>query len=102
MRMVMQQVERKLFIGGRWTGGGEPIPVRNKYTGDVIGTIPTASRDDVDAAVTAAAAAAPGGAGPRAALPPHRGAPILQATANLIQARREEFARTIAAEAGKA
>jgi len=96
--MVVQQAERKLFIGGRWTGGGEPIPVRNKYSGEVIGTIPTASRDDVDAAVTAAA----GAAQTMADLPAHRRAAILQAAANLIQSRREEFARTIAAEAGKA
>ncbi len=92
------QVERKLFIGGRWMGAGEPIPVRNKYTGQVIATVPTASRDDVDAAIASAA----GAASTMAEMPAHARAAILAATAGLIQKRKEEFARTIAAEAGKA
>lgn len=92
------QIERKLFIGGRWMGAGDPIPVRNKYTGDVIATIPTATRDDVDAAV----AAASGTARTMAEMPAHKRGAILAAAANLIRERREEFARTIAAEAGKA
>ncbi|HEY3247249.1 MAG TPA: aldehyde dehydrogenase family protein [bacterium] len=91
-------VERKLFIGGNWTGTGEPIPVRNKYSGDVIATIPTAGRDDVERAI----ASAVGGAQVMADLPAHRRATILAATAQAIRERREEFARTIAAEAGKA
>lgn len=92
------QVERKLFIGGRWTGAGEPIPVRNKYTGEVVATIPSATRDDVDAAIASASGAAP----TMAELPAHRRSAILAAAAAIIQQRREEFARTIAAEAGKA
>ncbi len=90
--------ERKLFIGGRWTGAGEPIPVRNKYTGEVIATIPAASRDDVDAAITSAA----GAARVMAEMPSHRRSAILAGAAQIIKDRREEFAETIAAEAGKA
>lgn len=92
------QVERKLLIGGRWTGAGAPIEVRNKYSGQTIATIPTARREDVDAAIAAAARTA------RAMmeLPAHRRAAILSATAARMQERKEEFARTIAAEAGKA
>ena len=92
------QVDHRLFIDGRWMGGGEPIPVRNKYTGDVIATIPSATRGDVDAAIAAAARAAR----VMAEMPAHRRAAVLAAGARLIQERREEFARTIAAEAGKA
>ncbi len=92
------QVERKLFIGGRWMGAGEPIPVRNKYTGQVLATVPTATRDDVGAAIASAAGAAP----VMAEMPAHARAAILAATAGHIQQRKEEFARTIAAEAGKA
>ena len=95
---VAVQAERKLYIGGRWMGAGEPIPVRNKYTGQVIATIPTAGRADVDAAVTAAGKAA----AEMAQIPAHRRAAILAQTAQNIRDRREEFARTIAAEAGKA
>lgn len=91
-------VEHKLFIDGRWTGGGEPIPVRNKYSGEVIATIPSATRGDVDAAIEAAVRAAR----TMREMPAHRRAAILAEAARGIQARREEFARTIAAEAGKA
>ncbi len=90
--------ERKLFINGRWMGAGEPISVRNKYTGEIIATIPTATRDDVDAAIASAAATTR----TMAEMPAHQRGAILAATAGLIQKRRDEFARTIAAEAGKA
>jgi acyl-CoA reductase-like NAD-dependent aldehyde dehydrogenase len=95
---VAVQLERKLYIGGRWMVGGEPIPVRNKYTGEVIATVPAAGRDDVDAAITAAANAAR----TMAEMPSHRRAAVLAGTAQIIKDRRDEFARTIAAEAGKA
>jgi acyl-CoA reductase-like NAD-dependent aldehyde dehydrogenase len=91
-------LDGRLFIDGRWVEGGPPVEVRNKYTGEVIGALPTARREDVDAAVEAAARAAP----LMADLPAHRRADILARAAALIRERREEFARTIAAEAGKA
>ncbi len=91
-------LEGRLYIDGRWVEGGPPVEVRNKYSGEVIGALPTARREDVDAAVEAAARAAP----LMAELPAHRRAEILARAAALIRERREEFARTIAAEAGKA
>ncbi|MDR7543219.1 MAG: aldehyde dehydrogenase family protein [Armatimonadota bacterium] len=90
--------EGKLFIGGRWVEAGAPLEVRNKYTGQIIGTLPSARDVDVDAAIAAAARAAP----VMAAMPAHRRAEILSGVAARLLARREEFARTIAAEAGKA
>ena len=92
------QVAHKLFINGRWAGGGDPIPVRNKYSGEVIATIPSATSADVDAAITAAVRASE----VMAEMPAHRRSAILAGAAHLIRERREEFARTIAAEAGKA
>jgi acyl-CoA reductase-like NAD-dependent aldehyde dehydrogenase len=91
-------IEGKLFIGGRWVEAGEPLEVRNKYTGEIIGTLPVARHVDVDAAIASAAEAAP----VMAAMPAHRRAEILSGVAARLVARREEFARTIAAEAGKA
>ena len=88
----------RLFIGGQWTDGGTPIPVRDKYTGEVIGTVPEARREDVEAAV----AAAQEGAKAMAALPAWRRAEILRGAAERIRSQKEEFARLIAAEAGKA
>ncbi|MDZ7289258.1 MAG: aldehyde dehydrogenase family protein, partial [candidate division KSB1 bacterium] len=91
-------MESKLFIGGRWVEGGPPLEVKNKYSGQVIGTVVTARKEDVASAVAAAEKAAPVMAG----LPAHRRADILTSTSNLIRERKEEIARTIAAEAGKA
>jgi acyl-CoA reductase-like NAD-dependent aldehyde dehydrogenase len=87
-----------LFIGGRWVEGGPRIEVRNKYSGEVIGTVPEARREEVEAGVAAAHQAAE----VMADLPAHRRGEVLRKAAELIRARREEFARTIAAEAGKA
>ncbi len=92
------QMESRLFIGGRWVGGGEPLPVYNKYSGELIGTLPTAREEDVDAAITAAVKAAPA----MAEMPAFRRAEILLGTARRLAERKEEVARTIAAEAGKA
>jgi acyl-CoA reductase-like NAD-dependent aldehyde dehydrogenase len=91
-------MEHNLFIGGAWREGGPPLEVRNKYTGEAIGALSVATRADVEEAVAAAERAAP----IIADLPAHRRAEILLKTAALIRDRREEFARTIAAESGKA
>lgn len=91
-------IEGKLFIDGQWVSGGEPLEVTNKYTGQSIGVLPTARQADVDAAVAAARTAAP----TMTRMPAHRRAEMLARTAELIEERHDEFARTIAAEAGKA
>jgi acyl-CoA reductase-like NAD-dependent aldehyde dehydrogenase len=91
-------MEYKMFIDGQWVGGSQMMEVTNKYTGEVIGMLPIASQADVDAAITAAARVAPS----MADMPAHARSKILARAAALIQERREDFARTIAAEAGKA
>ena len=94
----MLQTAEKLFVGGRWVDGGAPLAVHNKYTGQVIASLPTARPEDVDAAIAAAVEAAP----VMAALPAHLRSDILLRTAALLQQHRDDIARTIAAEAGKA
>jgi len=94
----MLQTAEKLFVGGRWVDGGAPLAVHNKYTGKVIASLPTARPEDVDAAIAAAVEAAP----VMAALPAHQRSDILLRTASLLQQHRDDIARTIAAEAGKA
>jgi len=91
-------MEYKLFIDGQWVGGGPPLSVTNKYSGQVFAALPQARREEVDAAIGAAARAAP----VMAAMPAHKRAAILGRAATLIQERHEDFARTIATEAGKA
>jgi acyl-CoA reductase-like NAD-dependent aldehyde dehydrogenase len=91
-------MEYKLFIDGQWVSAGPPMEVRNKYNGQVIGMVPTARREDVDAAIAAAVRAAP----VMADLPAYKRAEILFRTAGLLRERHADFAETIAAEAGKA
>jgi acyl-CoA reductase-like NAD-dependent aldehyde dehydrogenase len=91
-------MEYKLFINGQWVNGGSLLEVKNKYTGEVVGALPIARREDVDAAIAAAEQAAP----VMAEMPAHKRSAILARAAALIQERKEDIARTIAAEAGKA
>lgn len=91
-------MEQKLFINGQWVGAGPLLEVNNKYTGKVAGALPTARREDVDEAIAAAQRAAP----VMADMPAYQRSEILLKAAGMIRERREEFAKTIAAEAGKA
>jgi acyl-CoA reductase-like NAD-dependent aldehyde dehydrogenase len=90
--------EYKLFINGQWVKGGPTIEVRNKYTQEVFAILPSARQDDVDEAISAAKQAAP----LMASMPAHRRSVILNKIADILRVRKEEMARTIATEAGKA
>ena len=91
-------MEYKLLIDGQWVNSGSTLEVKNKYDGTVIGTLPTASKETVDAAIDAAERAEDA----MADLPAHRRAEILLKTASLLRERGEDLAKTIAGEAGKA
>jgi acyl-CoA reductase-like NAD-dependent aldehyde dehydrogenase len=91
-------VEYKLLIGGEWTGSGDPLEVKNKYDGSILGVLPTASRDDLDQAIDAAERAED----VMAELPAYKRADILLKTAGLLRERFDDMSKTIAAEAGKA
>ena len=91
-------MEYKLFIDGQWVDGGPTLEVRNKYNGEIVGVLPTARRQDVDAALAAAQRAVP----VMAEMPAYKRCEILARTAALLRERADDFARTIAAEAGKA
>ena len=91
-------IENKLFIDGQWVGGGELLEVTNKYTQEVFATVPVAREEDVEAAVVAARRAAT----TMADMPAYQRSAILARAAALITERREELAKTIAIEAGKA
>ncbi len=87
-----------MLIGGKWQTGAETIPVLDKYSGEVIGTIPRAGQADVDRAIGAAHAAFAG----FAEMPAHRRSRILEQTSALLQKYQEELATIICREAGKA
>jgi len=87
-----------LFIAGKWAVGGAPLEVTNKYTGQTIGVVATASAANIETALASALQ----GAEVMAALPVHRRVEILFKTAAALREKKEDFARTITAEAGKA
>ncbi len=88
----------RLLIDGQWVEAGPAFAVKNKYDGEVLANVPTARREDVDAAVAAARRGAP----LMADMPAYKRSEILARTAALIKDRFDDFATTIAAEAGKA
>jgi acyl-CoA reductase-like NAD-dependent aldehyde dehydrogenase len=91
-------VARGMLIDGEWTTAAEGIDVIDKYTGEVIGTLPVASNADVARATQAAKKAF----AVYGEYPSHKRAKILAKTAELLEARREEIATIICREAGKA
>lgn len=91
-------MDYKLFVDGKWVDGGATMPIYNKYDDSLIGTLPIVDAERVDEAIAAAERAA----SVMAEMPAHIRGAILFRTAQLLQERKEEIAKTIAAEAGKA
>jgi acyl-CoA reductase-like NAD-dependent aldehyde dehydrogenase len=73
------------------------LDVRSPYSGEVVGTVPLASPEDLDRALTGAV----DGAREMAALPAHERSSALRRAADLVEADAGELARTITAEQGK-
>jgi glyceraldehyde-3-phosphate dehydrogenase (NADP+) len=87
----------KMLLGGEWVDRDEKIDVRNPYDNSLLDTVPAASIEDVRAAVGVAVE----GYRINRDLPAHRRMEILRRTAEIVQQRMEEFARTIATEGSK-
>ena len=83
-------------IGGRAVSADEWIEVLSPYDGAPVARVPALGADHVAEAVAAAAAALE-----RGDFPQHRRAEVLERAAELLAERTEEFAVTIAREAGK-
>lgn len=85
-----------LYLGGRWSDRAARLPVDDPATGEVIGSVPAAGTDDVDAAVGAARAAFDRWA----ATDPAERAAVLDRFADAMTARETELAHTVTAEMG--
>jgi phosphonoacetaldehyde dehydrogenase len=94
---IRDQQLNQMRIAGRKTGAGRSgdrvIRVTNPYTGQVIGTVPKATLEDVREAFTIAHGFLPG-------LSRYERAAILQRAAAIIRERLDEVAALITAEAG--
>jgi acyl-CoA reductase-like NAD-dependent aldehyde dehydrogenase len=88
-----------VFIGGEWTpASGEPEPVINPATEEVLGLAPVGGRAEVDAAIAAAREAFDRGPWPRMA-PDERTAVLARLYDGLV-ARKAEIQKIITEEAG--
>jgi acyl-CoA reductase-like NAD-dependent aldehyde dehydrogenase len=88
---------KPLLIGGSWRTTPNLQDVRAPYTGDCVARVSKASRDEAEESIAAAADAALKMRG----LARYEIAEALGRMSDYIKARREDFARTIALEAGK-
>jgi glyceraldehyde-3-phosphate dehydrogenase (NADP+) len=88
---------RPFLIGGAWRTSGNVQEVRSPYSGELVATFSVASREELEEAISSAT----GAAREMRALPRHEIAAALRHIAERLRERREEFAHTIALEAGK-
>ncbi len=91
-------METKPFlIGGEWRNVGNLQEVRSPFTGEVVAQVSYASRGEVEEAIAKASSAA----AEMRVIPRYEVAEALRRIADHIKSHREDFARTIATEAGK-
>jgi acyl-CoA reductase-like NAD-dependent aldehyde dehydrogenase len=88
----------KLLVDGQWVDEASSMQVKDKYTAEVIGTVPVASMETVDRALAAAHRAFASYSKTSA----HERSRILAETARLLNVYKEEIAALICREAGKA
>jgi len=85
------------LLDGKWIEQGDPVEIHAPYDGSVVGRVFQARREHVDAAIAAAVKAF----GTTRRLPAFERQRVLRRVAENIAHRKEEFAHTIAQEAGK-
>lgn len=85
------------LVDGKWMEAGDPVEVRAPYDGSVIARVFQGGREHAEAAIAAAVKAF----GTTRRLPAFERQRVLRRVAENIGERKEEFARTLAQEAGK-
>ena len=86
---------RKLLVGGAWYETGETLDVNSPFDGSLVAQVAYGGADDARRAIDAAAEAM------RNPVPAHERAAVLDRLAAIVRDRRDEFAETVAREAGK-
>jgi glyceraldehyde-3-phosphate dehydrogenase (NADP+) len=87
----------KMIIGGKWVDKNDKIEVLNPYDQSVVDTVPRGTAEDVDKAIVIAQK----GYEINRDLPVHKRIRILKKTAELMQERFDDLAKTIATEGSK-
>src|SRR5580658_7292979 len=85
------------FVDGRWHEDGDVVEIRAPYDGTVIARVVQGRREHAEAAIAAAVKAF----GTTRRLPAFERQRVLRRISTSILERKEEFARTLAQEAGK-
>jgi acyl-CoA reductase-like NAD-dependent aldehyde dehydrogenase len=90
---------QKMFVGGSWqsSASGETFEATSPATGELIATVPQGDRGDATRAINAARGAAAGWA----RLTAFERAAKMHAVGDLIEARRDDMARTLTLDQGK-
>ena len=88
---------QSFLVDGKWVDEGDPVEVRAPYDGSVVGRVFQGRREHAEAAIAAAVKAF----GTTRRLPAFERQRVLRRVAQAIAERKEEFARTMAQEAGK-
>jgi succinate-semialdehyde dehydrogenase/glutarate-semialdehyde dehydrogenase len=96
---VITGKDEGLLIGGEWVEaeGDERFDVTNPATGEVVGSVPNGTAEDVSAAIDAAA----GALEEWKSRPAIDRARILRRSADVIRERKDEIAAVMTAEQGK-
>src|SRR5437879_12321737 len=85
------------FVDGRWVEDGDIVEVRSPFDGSVVGRVVEGRREHAEAAIAAAVKAF----GTTKRLPAFERQRVLRKISAAIARRKDEFARTLAREAGK-
>src|SRR6202522_1449239 len=85
------------LLDGKWIEDGEPVEIRAPYDGSVVGRVFQGRHQHAEAAIAAAVKAF----GTTRRLPAFERQRVLRRVAESITQRKEEFAHTLAQEAGK-
>jgi lactaldehyde dehydrogenase len=93
---TVSRMDERMLVAGEWVDGDQRADVVHPYDGEVVGSVPVASADQVRAAIDAAETA-------QAAsdLSAYERYELLYDTADRLEARAEEVARAITSEQGK-
>ncbi len=86
-----------LYLAGRWTETDKTLSVQSPFDGTDVAVVAQAGKKDIDAAIAAAEKALE----QTRALEPYQSRDILNAIAQGIEERAEEFAQTLTKENGK-
>jgi acyl-CoA reductase-like NAD-dependent aldehyde dehydrogenase len=88
---------RAFLLDGKWIEEGDQVEIRSPYDGSVVGSVFQGRREHAEAAIAAAVKAF----GTTRRLPAFERQRVLRRVAENIAHRKQEFAHTVAQEAGK-